>query len=102
MQGVAVKEAAKEMRRRCGDQLLAMAAEMQRCEIEELEMHNGEVFHIGTETPLVPIRQVAAEMHRLGKRTSSSGWQDNFTKDVESRDFAGGHLRHLWLVYSAS
>ncbi len=85
VQGVAVQEAAVEMR----DQLLEMAAEMQGCQIEELEMHNGEVFDIRTEMPLASVPQVAAEMHRLGKRTSSSGWQDNFTQDVDPETSQG-------------
>ena len=79
VQGVAIKSAAEELR----DYLLAMAAEMLQISIEDLEVHNGEIYHIGTETPLTSVPVVAAEMHRLGKHTSSTGWQDNYTQDVD-------------------
>ena len=85
VQGVAVQAAAEELR----DMLLSMAAQMKDCELEKLEVHDGEVYHIGTETPLITVPAVAAEMHRLGKRTSSTGWQDNFTQDVDPETSQG-------------
>ena len=85
VQGVAVQAAAEELR----DMLLTMAAQMKDRELEELEVHDGEVYHIGTETSLITVSAVAAEMHRLGKRTSSTGWQDNFTQDVDPETSQG-------------
>ena len=92
VQGVAVQEAAEELR----DQLMQMAAGMLECASEELEAHDGQVFRTGhTEAPLVSLAEVAGEAHRLGKRCASWGWHDITTQDVDPET---GHVRVLKIV----
>jgi CO/xanthine dehydrogenase Mo-binding subunit len=85
VQGVAVQKTAKDMR----DQLLLMAAEMIHCNKEELEARAGQIYKIGSETPLISVAKVASEIHRMGKRCASSGWHDITTKDVDPETSQG-------------
>ncbi len=85
VQGVAVQKAAKDLR----DQLLPMAAEMLQCRKEELEANRGQIYKVGSDTPLISVAKVASEIHRLGRRCASSGWHDITTKDVDPETSQG-------------
>ncbi len=85
VQGTAVRQASEDLR----DQLLAMAADMLHCRTEEIEIHNGQVNKVGTETPLTSLPDVAARVHLLGRRCASWGWHDNTTSDVDPETSQG-------------
>ena len=85
VQGVAVQVAAEEMRQ----QLLLMAAEMVGCPAGELEAHSGAIYRIGSQSPVATVAEVAAELHRLGRRTTTLGWHDITTKDVDPETSQG-------------
>ena len=79
VQGVAVQKAADEMR----DLLLDMAAETLDVPSSDLEPRQGQIYRIGESDPLDSVPHIAFEMHRLGRRTSTTGWHDITTKDVD-------------------
>ncbi|MFQ5856251.1 MAG: xanthine dehydrogenase family protein molybdopterin-binding subunit [Anaerolineae bacterium] len=85
VQGVAVQKAARDMR----DQIFQMASEMLRCNKEELEAHEGQIYRIGTEAPPISVAKVAAQIHFLGRRCASWGWHDNTTADVDPETSQG-------------
>ncbi len=79
VQGVAVQKAADEM---C-DLLLDMASEFLDQPNEVLEARQGQIYRADESEPLVSVPHIASEMHRLGRRTSTIGWHDITTKDVD-------------------
>ena len=85
VQGVAVQEAGADLH----DQLMLMAAGMLECQSEELEAHNGQVYKKNSDTPLMPLSEVAGQIHRLGKRCASWGWHDITTQDVDPETSQG-------------
>ena len=85
MQGVAVQKAAEELQA----ELLQMASEMLAHPKEELEASGGDVYRAGSSEALVPVAKVAAEMHRLGRRSATLGWHDITTKDVDPETSQG-------------
>ncbi|MEE9199520.1 MAG: molybdopterin cofactor-binding domain-containing protein, partial [Dehalococcoidia bacterium] len=91
VQSVAVQEAAEDLR----DQLLKMAADILHSSKEELEAHNGEIYRMGKKAPLISVAEVAAEIHRQGKRCASWGWHENATQDVDPETSQGD----AWATY---
>ncbi len=85
VQGVAVQEASEDLR----DQLLLMAADMVHRQKEELEAYEGGIYAISTGAPLISVAEVAAEIHRQGRRCASWGWHDNTTQDVDPETSQG-------------
>ncbi len=85
VQGVAVQKAAEDLR----DQLLMVACDMLHCQKEELDAHEGHIYRLGDETPLLSIHEVAAEVHRIGRRCASYGWHDISTRDVDPETSQG-------------
>ena len=79
VQGVAVQKAADEMR----DLLLDMAAETLDVPSSDLEPRQGQIYRAGESEPLDSVPHIAFEMHRLGRRTSTTGWHDITTRDVD-------------------
>ena len=85
VQGVAVQEAATDLQ----NQLMMTAAGMLECQAEELEAHNGQVYRKVDNSPLIPLAEVAGEIHRQGRRCASYGWHDNTTQDVDPETSQG-------------
>ena len=85
VQGVAVQKAAEELQA----ELLQMASEMLAHPKGELEASGGDVYRAGSSEALVPVAKVAAEMHRLGRRSATLGWHDITTKDVDPETSQG-------------
>jgi CO/xanthine dehydrogenase Mo-binding subunit len=85
VQGVAVQIAGEDLR----NQLLQMAAELLQCSRDQLTAKSGHIYRIGEERPALPIKKVANEIHRLGRRCQSWGWHDNTTKDVDPETSQG-------------
>ena len=94
VQGVAVQKAADEMR----ELILDMAAETLDIPPEDLEARQGHVYRLGESAPLDSVPHIASEMHRLGHRTSTHGWHDITTKDV---DLSRRRLCHIRLGHTA-
>ena len=85
VQGVAVQKAAEEM---C-DHILDMASEMLDLSGGGLESRQGSIYRAGEDTPLVSVSRVASEMHRLGRRCSTTAWHDITTRDVDPETSQG-------------
>ena len=85
VQGVAVQNAARELR----EEILDMASRMLECPRENLHVRRGEVCEVGTDRPMVSVGKVAHQLHFHGRRAAAWGWHDNTTQDVDPETSQG-------------